>query len=268
MLIRCGEENLQNVGCIDKPSAGQHAGERMLNRLFSLRAWPIRTLFCVLLLTCGLPRSKGQNLKYLSQQGWSTEEGLPQSSVHSIVQTMDGYLWLATEGGLVRFDGFAFQTFDRGNQSAFVSDDICCLAADRDALWIGTADGVLRLQGGEFRRYGKAEGLASAAVESIHMTGEGALFVETAGGWSQWNHTGFRRLPNVPAELKAEDAGWVSVAGSLSWRFSSGVVSDGGREWHVGKELPTGRIQSVLVDREGLAWVGMNSGLFVLSGDK
>ncbi|HSY35387.1 MAG TPA: two-component regulator propeller domain-containing protein [Acidobacteriaceae bacterium] len=236
--------------------------------LFALRAWPLRTLFCVLVMACGLSPAGGQNLKYLSQQSWSTEEGLPQSSVHSIVQTTDGYVWLATEGGLVRFDGVAFQTFDRSDQPAFTSDDVCCLVAESDGLWIGTADGVLWLQGGQFHRYGTADGLASSAVASIHTTREGGLFVETADGWSQWNNTGFTRLPNAPAELKADGAGLVAVRESSRWRFSSTVVSAGGREWHVGKELPTGRIQTVLVDREGLAWVGMNSGLFVLSAEK
>jgi ligand-binding sensor domain-containing protein len=235
---------------------------------FSVRAWPFRTLFCVLLLACGLSQSKGQNLKYLRQQSWSTEEGLPQSSVHSIVQTADGYLWLATEGGLVRFDGITFQTFNRGNQPAFTSDDLCCLAADGNGLWIGTADGVVRLQQGQFHRFGTAEGLATSAVESIHVTRNGALFVETADGWSQWSQTNFKRLQRAPAELTSDGSGLVAVPGSSSWRFSSTVVSGGGRQWRVGKELPTGRIQMVLVDREGLAWVGMNSGLFVLSGDK
>ena len=36
---------------------------------------------------------------------WTTENGLPQNSVNDILQTHDGYLWLATFGGLVRFDG-------------------------------------------------------------------------------------------------------------------------------------------------------------------
>ena len=235
---------------------------------FSLRAWPFRTLSCVLVLACWLSRAGGQNLKYLSQQAWSTEEGLPQSSVHSIVQTPDGYLWLATEGGLVRFDGFTFQILDRSDQPAFTSDDVCCLAADRNGLWVGTADGVLQLQAGQFHRYGSSEGLASSAVESIHVTRGGALCVETADGWSQWDQTNFKRLQKAPAELMSDGFGLIAVPGSSSWRFSSTVVSGGGRQWHVGKELPTGRIQTVLVDREGLAWVGMNSGLFVLSADR
>ena len=39
---------------------------------------------------------------------WTTESGLPQNSVNDILRTRDGYLWLATHGGLVRFDGVRF----------------------------------------------------------------------------------------------------------------------------------------------------------------
>jgi signal transduction histidine kinase len=205
----------------------------------------------------------------LSQQAWSTEEGLPQSSVHSIAQTSDGYLWLATEGGLVRFDGIAFRIFDRGSEPAFASDDVCCLAVDRTGLWVGTQDGVLRLQQGQFHRYGTADGLASSAVESVHAMSDGALVVHTAGGWFGWNHPSFRALSKVPAELTSDGAGLTAVPGSASWRFSTSTVSaGGGRQWRVGQELPMGRIQTVSVDREGLAWVGMNGGLFVLSAEK
>src|SRR5579872_6115420 len=49
------------------------------------------------------------------QAVWSTQSGLPQSSVYSIAQTPDGYLWFATEEGLARFDGMRFTVFDRGN---------------------------------------------------------------------------------------------------------------------------------------------------------
>ena len=38
-------------------------------------------------------------------RAWSTQAGLPQNSVNAMVQTPDGYLWLATQGGLARFDG-------------------------------------------------------------------------------------------------------------------------------------------------------------------
>jgi signal transduction histidine kinase/ligand-binding sensor domain-containing protein len=216
---------------------------------------------CAVLLCVGV--CGAQDLRYVSQQAWSTEEGLPQSSVHSIVQTRDGYLWIATEGGLARFDGVSFKIFDHAEERAFASDDICCLAADADELWIGTADGVVRMQGGKFRRYGKEDGLPSATVVSIAVGGDGAVTVETKGGGVRWEQEGFRAAGNAAVTAKG-------IAGpeGMRWSYSSDAVSVAGRsatrEWRVGQELPSGRVQTVFMDREGLAWVGMNHGLFVL----
>lgn len=237
-----------------------------------LRARLVRLLACVLLLASVRSSCRAQNLRYLNQQAWSTEEGLPQSSVHSIAQTPDGYLWFATEGGLVRFDGIAFRIFDRGSEPAFTSDDVCCLAVDWMGLWIGTADGVLRLQQGKFHRYGTADGLASSVIESIHGMGDGGLVVDTANGWAEWKQAGFRALAKAPSAFSSDAAGLTAVPGSASWRFSTTMVSavsaGGGHRWRVGQELPVGRIQTVFVDREGIAWVGMNNGLFVLMAGK
>src|SRR5271163_3850737 len=91
----------------------------------------------------------------LVRQSWSTDDGLPQNSVHAILQTHDGFLWVATEGGLARFDGVSFRVFQQASEPVFTSDDVCCLAEDtRNDLWIGTADGLLRESGGRFERFG------------------------------------------------------------------------------------------------------------------
>ena len=52
--------------------------------------------------------------KYL-HHAWNTENGLPQNDVTQLIQTRDGYLWLGTNGGLVRFNGIRFTIFDSGN---------------------------------------------------------------------------------------------------------------------------------------------------------
>ena len=49
---------------------------------------------------------------------WQVEDGLPQSIVNDVLQTQDGYLWLGTQEGLVRFDGVAFTVFDRAHTPA------------------------------------------------------------------------------------------------------------------------------------------------------
>ncbi|MCA9272610.1 MAG: hypothetical protein KDA31_06145 [Phycisphaerales bacterium] len=72
---------------------------------------------------------------------WSTEHGLPQASVNTICQTPDGYLWLGTNGGLVRFDGFEFETFDFTN-SDMPSIRVTSLIRDNsNGMWAGTEEG-------------------------------------------------------------------------------------------------------------------------------
>ena len=67
--------------------------------------------------------------QYASRQ-WTQAQGLPQNSVSAIAQTPDGYLWLATEGGLVRFDGVRMTTFDRRNQPQLQSSNVLTVAVD------------------------------------------------------------------------------------------------------------------------------------------
>ena len=237
----------------------------MLNRFFHSRA----QLACALVWTMWFASTfslsaAGQNLRYLSQQAWSTEEGLPQSSVHSIAQTPDGYLWIATEGGLARFDGINFRIFDRGADPAFRSDDVCCLAVNRDGLWVGTEDGLLLLREGRFRRYATADGLPSSAIEAIHVLPDGSLIAETANGRAVWQKNTFHELAQAPAALASGADGEVKLLGHAPWSFSTTRVSWGLRTWRTGHELPVGRIQAVSIDKEGLAWVGMNNGLYVV----
>src|SRR3954454_19818535 len=58
---------------------------------------------------------------------WSTDNGLPHNAVRDILQTRDGYLWLATADGLVRFDGVRFTTFNRENSPGMLGTRITAL---------------------------------------------------------------------------------------------------------------------------------------------
>src|SRR6267154_373624 len=124
----------------------------------------------------------------LGHQSWTTENGLPQNSVHQIFQTRDGYLWIATEGGVARFNGIQFTVFNQENNPAFTSNDTCCLAEDRSgALWIGTSDGLLRYAEGIFHRYTTIDGLASPVVLSLASTDDGFLLALTSSGLARFD---------------------------------------------------------------------------------
>ncbi|MFH4259108.1 two-component regulator propeller domain-containing protein, partial [Acinetobacter baumannii] len=69
---------------------------------------------------------------------------MPQNTVRAILQTRDGYLWLATDEGLARFDGLRFTIFDKQNTAAIASNTIQVLYEDaRGDLWIGTDRGLV-----------------------------------------------------------------------------------------------------------------------------
>ena len=70
---------------------------------------------------------------------WGTEDGLPQSSVIALTQTRDGYLWLGTLNGLLRFDGKSFTRFNVNNTPGLPDNRIVFLFEDsRQTLWVGT----------------------------------------------------------------------------------------------------------------------------------
>src|SRR5215831_15763470 len=85
----------------------------------------------------------------------NTDNGLPQNSVYSILQTRDGYLWFTTLDGLVRYDGANFFVFNKANSPGINSNRFTRLFEDRDgALWICTEDGGLTwLVNGAFTSY-------------------------------------------------------------------------------------------------------------------
>lgn len=214
-------------------------------------------------------RAAAQDLRYLRHGSWSTENGLPQNSVHQILQTKDGFLWIATEGGIARFDGVAFKTFRHEEEPAFASNDTCCLAEDPPGdLWIGTSDGLVRLRQGTFRRFIEKDGLPSTEILRLQLTTEGRLLVQTSAGTAEQSGDRF-----VPSDVKTmSDFGRSRQAeegqrGKI-WAMSGKAVKlttpAMTRTWKVRIDLPGTRIESLFVDRQGNAWVGTNDGLAVI----
>ena len=88
------------------------------------------------------------------QRTWLREHGLSDDGVQAILQSRDGYLWIGTPRGLVRFDGRTFSIFDHVNTPEMVNDDCRTLAEDAEGnVWIGTKQGVIRKTGNQFKRF-------------------------------------------------------------------------------------------------------------------
>ncbi len=117
------------------------------------------------------------------QTVWTTEAGLPQTSIYSIAQTADGYLWVGTELGLARFDGVRFTVYNQRNTTALPANYIACLLGARDgSLWIGTNSGLVHLKGGVWTTYTDRDGLSSDDIRALFEGSDGSLWVGTAHG--------------------------------------------------------------------------------------
>lgn len=197
-----------------------------------------------------------------SHDVWEVEDGLAQDSVQAVTQTSDGYLWLATEKGLVRFDGAGFKVFTRKNtpglkdnyiQTLFAGNDgtlwigtrigglarlshgtlyvfparekITCIAHDKHGtLVVGTSSGLKKLVGGRLVAYGADSGLSSHPITALLKDRHGDLWVGT------------------------EDSGLVRI-GKDSWTLLTQRQG-----------LSSNRILSVFEDRNGNLWVGTDGG--------
>ena len=162
---------------------------------------------------------------------WDTEDGLPQNSVISMIQTRDGYLWLGTVNGLARFDGTRFTLFDGNSPELKTSRIIVRLFEDSEGnLWVGTETGgvVLVKKNGQAVGVdigrGSREGRLSAACEDAN----GAIWLYTVDG-----------------QLGRYWKGKVDIWNAGQGRFSSS--------------------HALIAEKSGPLWVGTDWGLFSLA---
>jgi signal transduction histidine kinase/ligand-binding sensor domain-containing protein len=131
---------------------------------------------------------QSQLARHFLKTVWTVQDGLPQNTVTAILQTRDGYLWLATFGGLARFDGMSFTVFNSGNTPGLSNNRMLSLFEDHaGAIWIGTETGdVIRLRGGQAITYTADDGLPRGLVWSFSEDSDGTLWIGTTSGLVEW----------------------------------------------------------------------------------
>jgi signal transduction histidine kinase/ligand-binding sensor domain-containing protein len=136
----------------------------------------------------GLALEPATPLASYVRQAWGMENGLPQNTVQALVQTRDGFVWIGTEVGLVRFDGNNFHLFDRNTAPGaggltLPGNDVRCLLDTKDgALWIGTSDGLARWKDGVAAAFTTKDGLPDNIIRALTEASDGALWAYTDAG--------------------------------------------------------------------------------------
>ena len=121
----------------------------------------------------------------VSAEGYSAvlydnQNGLPTSEANAIVQTEEGFIWIGSYSGLIRYDG---NTFENMSINAGISSVVSLYVDSQNRLWIGTNDsGISVMEDGQFRTFNRNDGLTSLSIRSICEDESGNIIVGTTEG--------------------------------------------------------------------------------------
>ena len=193
-------------------------------------------LLAVLAALCLLPAFAAANDKPLSayyREIWTTRQGLPHNQINAIAQTPDGYLWLGTWEGLVRYNGLEFHVFDRANTAALKDNGVRSVRSSADgAVVIGTSRGGVTIKRGDrWQTLREADGLAQDEVMDAVFDRAGRLWVAT------------------------ESAGITRIEQGRAVNFDTG------------NGMPSNVMYGLLPDRDGSVWAATAGGLVHFSGN-
>lgn len=231
----------------------------------------IRTTFILLAGLLGVTAAALDPTRALTQtyhRVWQLQQGLPQAAIYRIRQTSDGYIWLATQTGLVRFDGMRFTSIDeiRGVSlhGVWVRD---LLEDQQHNFWIATQGAGLicrRKEGAT--RFGPVDGLPTTTVNSLLSDSHGTLWACTPHGIARNDHGRFTNFTSAQG-LAADDvqAACESTDGSI-WigGVGSALTVRKGDAFRIVRlqDLPSGAaVHSLLSSPDGTIWVGSTAGL-------
>ncbi len=238
----------------------------------NLRAVSVRT--CIAALVLSLPalsldpsRSLTQYIHRIQQM----QQGLPQATIFSILQSHDGYLWLGTQRGLVRFDGLRFTPFSGGDGVSLENSWVRSLLEDGQGnIWIGTNDsGLLKLRNGVMTQYSIAQGFPSESVNCLATGSNGEIWACTSKGLVRIADSTF----TVYGEAQGLSTDTIRAAcAAADGKIWAGGDSSDLNVWDGERFAPRplssvpkqATVRSILCSSDGVVWAGTTNGLIRL----
>jgi len=219
-------------GAKANPAAGSLGAES--GRVTRVCARPRRVPLAVLSLLMA-PRLVAVNRDISIDQylhtSWTQEEGSALPPIQTLTQAAEGYLWLGTSTGLIRFDGMRFVEWSPVSGPGLPSPDIrCLLPASGGGLWVGTAAGACRVEGDRVRRYPAMDKLPCRPIISMVEDRLRGLWILSG-------------CPNARPSVSL-----LAADGSL-------------RTFGTGDGLAGQQIRALFQDRQGTLWIGTSRAL-------
>ena len=233
---------------------------------------------CFLLPGNGFGLDPARDLLQYNCQTWGRPNGLPVNGINAITQTKDGYLWLGTAVGLVRFDGIEFKLLDLGSLLEARSIIVNSLSSARDGgLWVGLEKSTFGFHDGQSFscRARKVWGDVAPDVEyvnSIHESKDGIIWIGAEGAVLRLTHSGnYEEVlgASTNAMTKSASVNVLCVYEDTEGRLWFGTAGKGVYCWLAGKmtripdpALEATDVRALAEDKEGNIWVGTKDGLF------
>ena len=152
-----------------------------------VRLW--RGLLVVAVLFCLAQPSVAETVPVddsFSTRVWQAEDGLPENRVVGIAQSPDGFLWVATQGGLVRFDGVRFQRVDLASSPGLIAGTMRALLLDHAGkIWLAKEEGgtLFCFTGAQVQMFTPGQGLPKNETQrSMAVDGAGGLWITYSTG--------------------------------------------------------------------------------------
>ena len=201
------------------------------------------------------------------RRSWTSDQGLPQNSVQAIAQTPDGFVWLATQEGLARFDGVEFEVHSAATDPAFSVNNVQSLLVSGDGtLWVGTeGGGVVRRTAAGFQALRIPENARSRSVRCLAEAPAGTVWAGTSGGLLRvsGDHleevvSSERLQKNGVNALVPDGRGglWLGTYGRGIFRFREGLLEPAPFQ----DRLPSPRIYTLLAGDGEELWIGTEGG--------
>ncbi|MDB6028834.1 MAG: putative two-component system sensor kinase [Verrucomicrobiales bacterium] len=222
-----------------------------------------------------IPSPAAVNTSLFESHVWDVNAGLPHNSVTAIAQTSDGFIWIGTLQGVVRFDGVKFTPLTFGGILSNASPQITALSAGPDgSLWIGTRnDGLIEYRSGECKLHSTKTGLVSNSIRHLLVGTEGSLWIGTLNGLTrckEGHFTHFTQTNGLAADsvrgLYQDRKGTIWIIAGLGaiqlHQFKDGALA----QMKIAESiLRRNAARAIWVDEAEHLWLGFTSGALMHS---
>jgi signal transduction histidine kinase/ligand-binding sensor domain-containing protein len=237
----------------------------------------IRLLLAIVMLCLARPAAAIDPDRAMSQyirDQWGSERGFPGGPVHAITQTADGYLWIAAEKGLVRFDGLTFRLFNPVGPTSEAQSSVLGVEVDRDGvLWVRLQGAALiRYSNGRFENMLSVLELPTSLITAMTRGHDGAILLTTLGQGAVAYRAG--TPATVAARTKMSSSFVIAVAEPsagdiwLGTRDTGVIRVQGEHVTAITQGLPDQKVNCLLPGDNGEVWIGTDSGVVRWTGSE